>query len=77
MRNATNVILKTLTEGEKRFPDLTRAFREIIPKGQLLQDDAIVYIALYNLLKEGKIERIDTTREVRGQIAPNALFKLV
>ncbi len=76
IRNASNVILKTLTEGEKRFPDLTKAFREIIPKGQLLQDDAIVYIALYNLLKEGKIVRIDTQREVRGQIAPNALFKL-
>ena len=77
IKNASDDILKSLQSGEKRFSDLTKVFRKRFAKGQLLQDDAIIYIALYNLLKENKIKRIDTFREVGGQTAKNALFKVI
>lgn len=74
--DAKAVILKRLEEGEATARNLFSATKEILPKGIPTQFAAIVYLALAELLREGKIARRDADCVVDGVRAPKAFFRL-
>lgn len=75
VQKARAVILERLSLGEHGFVDMTRAFQAYLPKKELIQLDAIVYMALYELLTEGKISMRSSEWTVNGQTAPHTLFR--
>ena len=73
---AKNLILDILSREQKGFAGLRIALLEHLPQNAVTQENAIVYVALSQLLKKGKIEMLSVRRVVEGEEAPQTLFKL-
>ena len=76
IQKAEACILKLLESGECGARDMMREFGTHLPKNEILQVDAIIYMAIDALLKNGSITKRDTTHTVDGQAAPKTLFQL-
>ena len=74
LQNASECILSLLKEGECGARDMMRALSARMPKNEILQVDAIVYMALDALLKSGRIVKREGTHTVDGQTAPKTYF---
>lgn len=75
--DAKAVILSRLEAGEATVRDLFSEIREILQKDVPTQFAAIVYLAVSELLREGRIARRDSDCIVDGVRAPKAYFSLI
>ena len=76
VQSATERILLQLKAGECGARDMMRALSARMPKNEILQVDAIVYLALDALLKDGRITQREGCYTVDGQTAPKTYFRL-
>ena len=76
VERARACILQQLASGECGARDMMRALGAYMPKNEILQVDAIVYLAIDALLKNGSIKKREATHTVDGQAAPLTLFRL-
>ena len=76
VENAEKMILERLRYDATGARDLMSDLSKRLPKTAMTQSWAIIYTALYNLLKDGKIAAQDWRRTVGGQSGPYTLFQL-
>lgn len=76
LQNASERILARLKTEECGARDMMRELLKHMPKNEILQVDAIVYIVLDVLLKSGRIAKREGSYTADGQTAPKTLFRL-
>lgn len=71
---ACKMIMEMLESGERETIDMMHSFKNYLPKDKLGQEDPIIYIALYELLKSGRINMNRRIVNVDGQDGPKVFF---
>jgi hypothetical protein len=75
LARVTAAILTLLEEGPADFPKMRKCVNRLFPQKQPLQSSALVYAAVYDLLRANRIQSLQTTRTVNTLVAPHTLFQ--